>query len=559
MKKTQKIILIYSLIVIINIIFLPSVFAQSVKAENIAGDLDGKILCLKQNMEDKFLYAGTDEGLYVRKISGAWTKTGYFQGNVEIYDIGSDDGKLLIVTDSGIYKEKEQGLAQLITRQKDIRGILTVNTDLAEDDIYVWSFKNIFKLKNGYTEDITPEYLKGDIKNIIESKGTIFAVTDKRVYILKEDSRIWKEVFLIKSVGKEEFEEEQEVLDEEQDHVANIRGVEKFVIGKKDILYSDTHSEDNVAGREGMEINRYDYANGGCLVCTSKGIFVLDKNGVIYKRISITGFPANNIVCAVQTKDGIVAATDSKIYVYDILEGTWKTYFENNYLEVINFLKVYEGNGGDGEEILYAVIGNSIIEMEIEYDVFRLQGDTEEDVFIEQQRAMSSIREVQTMAVVYAEVSPEKIKAWRTSAKWKAILPKLSLSYAESIDANVEIYKSASNHYVVSGPREIDNDWSVDLSWDLSGLIWSSSQTSIDVRSKLMVQLRNEILEDLTRLYFERQRVLEELIVLSRRAKQENLSESNRSGISEKVLRILELNSYLDALTGGEFSKALEN
>jgi hypothetical protein len=30
-------------------------------------------------------------------------------------------------------------------------------------------------------------------------------------------------------------------------------------------------------------------------------------------------------------------------------------------------------------------------------------------------------------------------------------------------------------------------DWNVSLSWDLGELIWNGDQTSIDVRSKLMV------------------------------------------------------------------------
>ena len=99
------------------------------------------------------------------------------------------------------------------------------------------------------------------------------------------------------------------------------------------------------------------------------------------------------------------------------------------------------------------------------------------------------VLEVQRMAVEYAEVSPEKIRMWRTGAKWKAVMPKVSVSFSESSDENVEIYKSATTSYVVRGPWEKGNDWGVDLSWDLSDLVWNDAQTNIDVRSKLMVQL----------------------------------------------------------------------
>ena len=101
-----------------------------------------------------------------------------------------------------------------------------------------------------------------------------------------------------------------------------------------------------------------------------------------------------------------------------------------------------------------------------------------------------TILDVQRMAIEYAEVSPEKIKRWRTGAKWKAIMPRLSVNFSQSNDDNIEIYKNSSTSYVVRGPRETDNNWSVGLIWDLADVIWNPSQTSIDVRSKLMVQLR---------------------------------------------------------------------
>lgn len=54
-------------------------------------------------------------------------------------------------------------------------------------------------------------------------------------------------------------------------------------------------------------------------------------------------------------------------------------------------------------------------------------------------------------------------------------------------------------------------DWGVTLSWNLGELIWNDDQTSIDVRSRLMVELRDDILDEITKLYFERLRVKMEL------------------------------------------------
>ena len=157
------------------------------------------------------------------------------------------------------------------------------------------------------------------------------------------------------------------------------------------------------------------------------------------------------------------------------------------------------------------------------------------------------IESVHEMAIDYAEVNFEKISKWRSKARWKALLPKISLDFSESIDENVEIYKSATTSYVVTGPNEMDADWGIDLSWDLSDLIWNDAQTSIDTRSRLMVRLREDILQEVTRIYFERKRTIFKL---------ENSSENDET-FQEKIIKVEELNAYLDAYTGGGFSREL--
>ena len=133
------------------------------------------------------------------------------------------------------------------------------------------------------------------------------------------------------------------------------------------------------------------------------------------------------------------------------------------------------------------------------------------------------------------------------------MLPKLTVNFSESIDENVELYKSATTSYSIIGPKEKDKDWGVGLNWDLSDLVWNDAQTSIDVRSKLMVQLRDEILEDVTRIYFERKRLVNEVKETEAKITDDGGPET-RGVLSEKALRIEELTAYLDALTGGAFS-----
>ena len=132
-------------------------------------------------------------------------------------------------------------------------------------------------------------------------------------------------------------------------------------------------------------------------------------------------------------------------------------------------------------------------------------------------------------------------------------MPRLSMNFSQSNDDNIEIYKNSSTSYVVRGPREIGKDWSVGLTWDLADVVWNPSQTSIDVRSKLMVQLRDDILEEVTRLYFERKRLIVALEV-DMDSEMEYVSTKTR----EQMIRVNELTAYIDAFTGGGFSAAME-
>ena len=86
------------------------------------------------------------------------------------------------------------------------------------------------------------------------------------------------------------------------------------------------------------------------------------------------------------------------------------------------------------------------------------------------------------------------------------------------------------------------------LSWDFANLIWNSDQISIDTRSRLMVQLRQDILEEVTRLYFERRRLCAEF---------QGNPTSDAILLHERRLRIEEVSAQLDALTGGWFSREM--
>ena len=160
-----------------------------------------------------------------------------------------------------------------------------------------------------------------------------------------------------------------------------------------------------------------------------------------------------------------------------------------------------------------------------------------------------TIRQVQERAVTYGEVHPYKIANWRTRANMSAILPSLSFGLDRDKSKSLHWDSGTNPDVWTVGPEDESLGWDIALSWDLSELIWNPDQTSIDVRSKLMVQLRDDIIDEVTGYYFERRKLQLEML--------KGVAHDIGTTI-DKELRIQELTAHMDALTGGYFCRALE-
>ncbi len=163
--------------------------------------------------------------------------------------------------------------------------------------------------------------------------------------------------------------------------------------------------------------------------------------------------------------------------------------------------------------------------------------------------AEPTIQQVQRVVAVYAEVGPEKVRNWRGLARLRAFIPSFTLGLDRDRGTNVVSATANGLTRFTVGPEDQSRSLDFGFTWDLGDLLFSSDQTSIDVRSRLTTQLRQDLLEEATRLYFERRRLLSEF-----QAQPAQDPVLNR----ERSLRIAELTAYLDALTGGWFSRQLE-
>ena len=277
---------------------------------------------------------------------------------------------------------------------------------------------------------------------------------------------------------------------------------------------------------------------------TENGIYISKNGGKSFRRFSDEGLLSKEIGFITESQTGpykLYAIAGEKIYYF---EDLWRSLEYANTIRGIRCIAFDLGPLNSAWAATKRTLYRSVDP----------QTDTER-AGIEASNTLNSfkneppIAEVQKKAVKYAEVCPEKIAGWRRRANMSAVLPRVSFGIDKSKDDTYEIYTSASKQYFVQGPQKSSDGWDITFSWDLGDLIWNGDQTLIDVRSKLMVQLRDDILDEVTSYYFERRRLQIELLE-SELTKRERLA---------KELRIEELTANIDGLTGGYFNRRLNS
>ena len=162
-----------------------------------------------------------------------------------------------------------------------------------------------------------------------------------------------------------------------------------------------------------------------------------------------------------------------------------------------------------------------------------------------------TVREVQDAAVAYIRIHPDVVDSWQTRARWRAIGPQFTAEGQGTLDNSL---RKVSN--LDATAAEIDsttdqNTGRLTLSarWDLDRLIFEPQEMSIAREAVRTANLRDRVLEEVTRRYFERRRLQVDLEL----APPTDLQDRVR-----KELRLQELTADIDAFTGGFFSEKLE-
>lgn len=164
-------------------------------------------------------------------------------------------------------------------------------------------------------------------------------------------------------------------------------------------------------------------------------------------------------------------------------------------------------------------------------------------------------QQVQGMAMDYTKTHPELVEGWLRSSRSAYLLPKVNLKYKKELDySDTNRYEEDIDNpgtyfpYDYSDRADNDDDFEVKLEWRLDKLVISSERIRVINESQDIVKLRDKVLDEVTRLYFDRRRLQVEMLLDPPTALQKQL---------ENELRLQELSANIDAFTGGSFSASV--
>jgi hypothetical protein len=162
-----------------------------------------------------------------------------------------------------------------------------------------------------------------------------------------------------------------------------------------------------------------------------------------------------------------------------------------------------------------------------------------------------SIQSVHRAAIAYLELHRGRFEPMRRRVNRRGWLPILTLrgdhDTGEGWNTDYDqAYLSGDTRFLVDRDFDRSRDWGValTLTWDLADLAYHPEEIDVSREARELLELRDDVLDEITQLYFERRRVLAELAALADPAAQARLR-----------LRADELAAGIDAWTGGWFSR----
>ncbi len=496
-------------------------------------------------------YAGSYKVVYRTSDSGkTWTEVLSFRGTGNgINTLTADPLNVQVVyagTAEGLYRSSDQGLSwerifQGVGGPENM--IFAVSIDLNKPgNIYIGTRAGIFFTKDSgkkweRSQDLPSDVIVTSISADAHDPNVLYAASVRGIYKSMDSGTVWKRLH------ESDFDE---------------NALYNFIVDDEEAA----EEVDITPMRDGSHIRKVlpdPVDSKRIYAATSRGLLVTNDSGVMWTLSGSIGLVSHNIRdIAISSGDPehIYAATDRGVFRYSRNTDIWEELYKGIVSSDIRCL-TFAPAEHNSPPVLWAVTRTGVYKSSPSLPAAVSQNSdprhagTEASDVLRMFDYEPSIEEIKEAAIEYAEVSPDKIREWRRAAANRAWLPDISMKYGSSKDwqNSSYFYSTKDEKYkdddITKGK---DSDWYISLTWNLGDLIWDDAQTSIDNRSKLMVQLRDDVLNEVTGLYFERRRLQIELVMSP---------PGNNKDMIEKDLRLQELTANIDALTDSFLSRRL--
>ena len=161
-----------------------------------------------------------------------------------------------------------------------------------------------------------------------------------------------------------------------------------------------------------------------------------------------------------------------------------------------------------------------------------------------------SVRSLQKAAMNHSMVSPGRLRSLLGRARHSGWLPEFRFRYNRNVDDDRSTaFPTDTNPILTTQSTDLDHRFEFRFTWSLDELIFNKNEANLYRDLRRLIELREDLLKEVTRLYFARRRMQVDMQLLPPR----NLLARVRA-----ELRLQELTANMDAVTGGYLSRRLK-
>ena len=166
-----------------------------------------------------------------------------------------------------------------------------------------------------------------------------------------------------------------------------------------------------------------------------------------------------------------------------------------------------------------------------------------------------SVNQVHQSALNYANLHPEVFESMRTRSRARGALPELRVQMVSDVDEDARsvvrfardpLGASVADNISATDTKGDAMRWMGEVRWRFGDVVFNAQETAVARESRFSARARQQLLQAITQVYFERRRAQIELM---------NSPPQDPTARALQELKIQQLTAELDAVTGGRFSR----